>query len=1396
MRVRRFRRRLISLFAVVLTAVVGFLVVHDIKQANALADVSTDYITLSYSVSSDHYNDGAYGNYAEWTVAPGDRLPYQEGAAEYFTYRIYYKIENNPETYNTGDLQIVVNNPFKASDGYGIYRVASIMVGANGGSVTSHDWRLQNYSQGNSYGNNDLIIENDRVFEAGMNTEGTIDVVVGVTMQGITRAQPYNDTTHNEYVSVSKVTLNNTIESNEVTVKVARDFSHTWRKAGYALVITPRVITSYDGISGIDNPEDYYWVIYKYDRTTNLQTYQLDFCTEYDDFVTKTLIGVKNHEIKTEYGENTVVFGSNGSRLSPDENGTYTIPQDSGTATCNPHTTIVGYPKSYYNAENNNLIVINEAQVYGTYSTEDEESLLTWSGTGLNLSDYAFVYDGNNVAVKKAFLPARNSEYEFSTTEMRNGSAVAQFSNKYTVRNANSSYYVRFGDDVLFRVNGETAETERLADDEYRFKSITLPKTVTGGNDLYIPPNSGRPTLFVRRRGESGYSQYNNAWFRYLYGDDYKVTFSDSDNIVGWYFLIQTLDRSILDYEIKTEVQFMGDTWPESGTVYNFNFVKATYADGSTNDVGADSYAEGITRTDILPFDLETYQEYRQRSVASFKYALVPIEGMQHSEFLDIYNMSLQYNPNTDNFEGRLAVRDFLTDYLRGGETDWVNIAGRIKEEDKRKYLTFYLVMPKGVILDYSADEIEENFSPFECRTDNNNDSCNKVRYADTGVLYAPDNESFAALGRSGNVQVFRNFRNTGRYVVKFTYDFETALTTFNLSTSSGTASAGFGNYIIKYHITHDTYDELGANYTFYTVSDGNDVANSRCTNQNYCDTGIFFANDSALSDIDGDGVTDEYLYHADENIRLVYASSTVQDTQTTVKGDVDGVYLLEDAMSSLGGEYDYRLRIRSGENKIANVVLYDNLEQAFGDNEHWQGEFIGVDTSYAESQTDVNGNPIKVNVYWSNKIDAGDMDSDDSWAAYDDSVDKSSVKSLAFAFMEADGVTPAKMPNAINTYVLVKMRAPSENTPNYAYNSFRSRWQSTDSATGQVLSEISGLNSNTTTISLDNLFEIHVINKWIDNDNAFGVRPDSLDFTLTRGGMNDDAHHLDNMSNEDNFDFTGLHLYDKDAYNVELPEVAYYDTVVDYDPDTYTYTFTHTLKTFDINIVHVWEDYDNKFGLRPDDVSYNVTRNDTAYGSATGSKPEWQTGVTGLPLAFENEFAVADDVVIDNYTTSLISYDAATHTYTFKSVLDVVEVYVEHYWDDEDDKYGLRPETMTYSLIFDDDEIDSATTDIDGDGLVATFTDIPESVISRLGIADVDVPNYTTDQAVFNAETRTFVIVSHYRRTGDEPDDNPPSDDSDDPVTRDTIIGAVTIFVLSAFGIVVASISSKKQKA
>ena len=198
---------------------------------------------------------------------------------------------------------------------------------------------------------------------------------------------------------------------------------------------------------------------------------------------------------------------------------------------------------------------------------------------------------------------------------------------------------------------------------------------------------------------------------------------------------------------------------------------------------------------------------------------------------------------------------------------------------------------------------------------------------------------------------------------------------------------------------------------------------------------------------------------------------------QKSVKTDQSN-YSTETVKSSYDSEYEYKLRARTGQNNVTNLIIYDSLEEyaltpdgeflpAYGDKEHWNGEFLGIDTNHAESK----GYTVKT--YYSENVEAGNLYDEahslnPEYIGYTNTTDKSKVKSLAFEYLDADG-NPAIIPANSLTYILIKMKSPSdENITSLAYNGCRTQWQALDEF-GQPVDFITGINSNIVKVSLPN---------------------------------------------------------------------------------------------------------------------------------------------------------------------------------------------------------------------------------------------------------------------------------------------------------------------------------------
>ena len=137
-----------------------------------------------------------------------------------------------------------------------------------------------------------------------------------------------------------------------------------------------------------------------------------------------------------------------------------------------------------------------------------------------------------------------------------------------------------------------------------------------------------------------------------------------------------------------------------------------------------------------------------------------------------------------------------------------------------------------------------------------------------------------------------------------------------------------------------------------------------------------------------------------------------------------------EHTKALLGGEYTYRLRLENAFSSSKDIVFYDILENAFGENDYWKGSLIGVDVSHALSKN------IDVKTYYTTQaLNDSDLFADslhldnhpEIWQSWDSNPpeDTSKVRAVAFDLrkLKSGAEFVARPGNSI--YVSMIMRAP-----------------------------------------------------------------------------------------------------------------------------------------------------------------------------------------------------------------------------------------------------------------------------------------------------------------------------------------------------------------------------------
>lgn len=195
--------------------------------------------------------------------------------------------------------------------------------------------------------------------------------------------------------------------------------------------------------------------------------------------------------------------------------------------------------------------------------------------------------------------------------------------------------------------------------------------------------------------------------------------------------------------------------------------------------------------------------------------------------------------------------------------------------------------------------------------------------------------------------------------------------------------------------------------------------------------------------DIDDDGLNFEPVSYSSEDASIsVDATEWREYVSKYVKSFYSGGYVddtvtrlysaAESAEEQEKSRYSYRLDFGLGSSNARNIVFYDRIEQGAeisvtgedGDTKKkipsdWQGRFLSVDTSKAESQG------LIPTVYYSTNPDQ-ELDLDAAGWSTDLPADTGTVKTIAVA-LDTSNLPDGVMKTKQMTYVMVNMQAPAD---------------------------------------------------------------------------------------------------------------------------------------------------------------------------------------------------------------------------------------------------------------------------------------------------------------------------------------------------------------------------------
>lgn len=1059
----------------------------------------------------------------DWDASDGG---YGHGETRVITVQINYKNTNAATTYQPGEIEIsvpnLIYNTSSNTDNSPFWN-SSVVVGANDSSHKGYEWDFKTtdiaINQQEIY-----YFNNTNIIEEKSNFQGNIQIIYTIEPNGentSTTLEPFDD----ECIHVLNKTLkaqikyneleikNKEIYSNEAIFNYYRKYMHPWKRTQYNVYEQALKLNSYDGLPS--NSSEYIWVKYRISHNNVLEN-RINFYT----------IQAYNGFYKWVFPKGIIVYNSNFELLSPNDKWEYQI-----SAPVFPYTLYntyeyiyVGYPKSEYNEENGNLNITNEVELYGKYQNKQHHELLNTTQLSINLADFEFMYSGDLYGIKK--YPYDFSKLRYQDIINQNGINYAKWYINPTAIYTGKKMTIKIGDDILF-CTSQDSSYKKLRDNEYYFDNITFNSgRFINGNGQKILDDKYDCQLYIRYKDKNDYILYESFKNKYK-----NWKFSEKDGVVSFYFVVHDMEESLTAQSsnstpgrvpglIEAKTVLIKSDIPETGYIYNFDYLQVFIKDDDgnfimQNEPQIDSYNNLLTKEEIAQYDKDIYGVYLQRSTANYKWEYYNV--LQPSNKITATKNSGQIiqDENKKQFIIPFSIgANLRPDYGSSGVID----KKYIEQYDKSYALQgfeLYDLLPYDMKLISTEKEIANSFSTKYI----SNGTTVSIYDLDGNLIN--NKEIISYINPIHEITITDNWKNTGRTKINIKCTFQKPI---YITQNQGAVTF---NYTYDSYVTYDSFLEYGNVWTNYCYVDKLYKQNGIKFRNDVIDNGVY---DIDAIDIDGDGDTKDKLSYSKGTATIMSVISTHQDVQKSVKTDQSN-YSTGTVKSSYDSEYEYKLRVRTGQNDITNLVIYDSIEEyaqnpdgdivpAYGSKKHWNGEFLGVDTSYAESKG------YKVKVYYSDDIKAGNLSDDNSWKEYSEAVDRTKVKSLAFEYLDSEG-NPAKLPANSLTYILIKMKSPAdENITTLAYNGCRTQWNALDDYDKPV-DFITGINSNIVKVSLPNSVEDKEVNlhfnKIISSENeAFEKlklnKDDSYNFFITLENQNTGDIIKGTVNNKDGF--------------------------------------------------------------------------------------------------------------------------------------------------------------------------------------------------------------------------------------------------------------------------------------
>ena len=249
--------------------------------------------------------------------------------------------------------------------------------------------------------------------------------------------------------------------------------------------------------------------------------------------------------------------------------------------------------------------------------------------------------------------------------------------------------------------------------------------------------------------------------------------------------------------------------------------------------------------------------------------------------------------------------------------------------------------------------------------------------------------------------------------------------------------------------------------------------------------------------------------------------------------------------------------------------------------------------------------------------------------------------------------------------------------------------------------------------------------------------------------------------------------------------------------------TITNTQETTEAVVTKIWDDKNNQDGIRPEKLIVTLSN---GIEVTLNEENNWTAKVENLPkydLEKEIEYTWKEEL-LEGYELVNTSKDGVITTITNKHIPGTTSINVSKTWDDLDNKFGFRPETITVRLMANGKEIKVAKINEKDNNWKYTFNNLDEYSNGKkinYSISEDEIPYYTS--TITKNTEKDYTITNKIIPMGGQ--DNNENITvvtqvvplySSNPATRsrDNILLYLSLIAIASLAVIIATIKEKNR--